>query len=83
MMKLRISELSITGDVLVMKGGLTDEQCSTFNKEILKYILDNLMPWNKENGLHYFSLNSGSKSVSFSRICAAFSINVYFVYSET
>ena len=36
--------------------GLSDEQCSTFNKEILMYILDNLMPWNKEDALHDFSL---------------------------
>ena len=36
--------------------GLTDEQRSTFNKEILMYILDDFMLWNKENGLHDFNL---------------------------
>ena len=36
--------------------GLTDEQRSTFNGEFLIYILDDLMPWHKDEGLCDFSL---------------------------
>ena len=36
--------------------GLTDEQRSSFNKEFLNYILDDLMPWHKDEGLRDFSL---------------------------
>lgn len=36
--------------------GLTDEQRSTFNREFLMYILDDLMPWHKVDGLCDFSL---------------------------
>lgn len=36
--------------------GLIDEQHSSFNKEFLNYILDDLMPWHKDERLQDFSL---------------------------
>ena len=36
--------------------GLTDDQRSEFNAGLLNYILDDLMPWHKEDGLRDFSL---------------------------
>jgi len=36
--------------------GLTSTQHSQFNNNLLKYILDELMPWHTENGLEDFSL---------------------------
>ena len=36
--------------------GLSDEERSHFNKELLDYILDELMPWHYEEGLKDFSL---------------------------
>ena len=35
--------------------GLTDSQRSTYNNELLEYLLDDLMPWHRE-GLRDFSL---------------------------
>jgi len=34
--------------------GLTSTQRSQFNNNLLKYILDELMPWHTENGLGRF-----------------------------
>jgi len=36
--------------------GLTNEQRSKFNTELLNYILDQLMPWHNKDGLRDFSL---------------------------
>lgn len=36
--------------------GLTDDQRSKFNTDLLNYILDDLMPWHKVDGLQDFSL---------------------------
>ena len=36
--------------------GLNDEQRYKFNKEFLNYILDDLMPWHRDEGLQDFSL---------------------------
>ena len=36
--------------------GLTSTQRSQFNNDLLKYVLDELMPWHTENGLQDFSL---------------------------
>ena len=37
--------------------GLTDDQRSKYNRELLNYILDDLMPWHKDDGLRDFSLS--------------------------
>lgn len=36
--------------------GLTDDQRSKFNVDLLNFILDDLMPWHKVDGLRDFSL---------------------------
>ena len=36
--------------------GLSNEQRSNFNNELLDYILDELMPWHKDEGFRDFSL---------------------------
>ena len=36
--------------------GLTDMERSMYNQEFLSYILDELMPWHSNSGLHDFSL---------------------------
>ena len=36
--------------------GLTGDQRSKFNMDLLNYILDDLMPWHKVDGLQDFSL---------------------------
>ena len=36
--------------------GLTDEQRSEFNQDLLSYILDELMPWHSKSQLRDFSL---------------------------
>ena len=36
--------------------GLSGGQCSKFNMDLLNYILDDLMPWHKVDGLRDFSL---------------------------
>ena len=36
--------------------GLPESQHSQYNQEFLKYILDELMPWHKEEGMYDFSL---------------------------
>ena len=48
-MRLSILVLFGTGGVLVM-------QESTYNNELLEYLLDDLMPWHREEGLKDFSL---------------------------
>ena len=37
--------------------GLTDDQRSKYNRELLNYILDDLMPWHKDDDLRDFSLS--------------------------
>ena len=36
--------------------GLSDSQCSQFNKNFLDYILDDLMPWHRDSGERDFTL---------------------------
>lgn len=36
--------------------GLTDDQRHQFNDDLLCYILDDLMPWHKDEGLRDYSL---------------------------
>ena len=36
--------------------GLTDSQRSMYNNKFLEYLLDDLMPWHREEGLRDFSL---------------------------
>ena len=36
--------------------GLADSQRSAYNNELLEYLLDDLMPWHREEGLRDFSL---------------------------
>ena len=43
--------------------GLTDEQRSQFNKELLSFILDDLMPWHKDENMCDFSLLEVNKYV--------------------
>ena len=41
--------------------GLTDEQRSEFNQDLLSYILDELMPWHSKSQLRDFSLLEGNR----------------------
>ena len=56
-MRLSISVLFGIGDVLVMKGELkTLNKAHNYNNEMLEYLLDDLMPWHRQEGLRDFSL---------------------------
>jgi len=53
--------------------GLTDNQRHQFNKDLLCYILDDLMPWHKDEGLQDYNLLEANWYVNiFTVICINF-----------
>ena len=36
--------------------GLSEDERSHYNKDLLEYILDDLMPWHRQPGMHDYSL---------------------------
>ncbi len=49
--------------------GLTDADRSQYNQDMMSYILDELMPWHAQPGLHDFSLLEVNQYVHFCYPC--------------
>ena len=59
--------------------GLTNEQRNQFNKDLLNFILDDLMPWHKDENMRDFSLLEVNKYVCVQKLL----YNVHFLTTTT